>query len=118
MPLATASPGPRCENAVVAGSEDETPARRAEQILALVRAIPEGFVRTYGDLSPGAPRLAGRVLRECEDPALPWWRVVRADGSLSQGERQRQLLLAEDVSWRGDRVDLSDARLPMPPGEG
>ena len=50
-----------------------------------VREIPEGFVRTYGDVSPGAPRFAGLVLFESEEPDLPWWRVVRADGSLAKG---------------------------------
>ena len=29
---------------------------RAARILARVREIPEGFVRTYGDIDPGAPR--------------------------------------------------------------
>ena len=69
-------------------------------------------MRTYGDLSPGAPRLAGHVLRTADDPALPWWRVVRADGSLAKGERQRALLEREGVPFRGERVDLRAARLP------
>lgn len=104
--------------AMATAADHDSPERRAERILELVRAIPEGSVRTYGDLSPGAPRLAGRVLRDCTDPSVPWWRVVRADGSLAQGERQHALLLAEGVEWRGTRVDLVDARLPLPPGEG
>lgn len=103
---------------MAAATDHDSSERRAQRILDLVRAIPEGFVRTYGDLSPSAPRLAGRVLRECADPSVPWWRVVRADGSLTQGERQRALLLAEGVELRGARVDLADARLPLPPGEG
>jgi methylated-DNA-protein-cysteine methyltransferase related protein len=88
-----------------------------EQILAAVRAIPEGFVRTYGDLSPGAPRLAGRVLRDCDD-STPWWRVVRADGSLPVGEDQRARLDAEGVPLLATdppRVDMRRARLPSPP---
>jgi alkylated DNA nucleotide flippase Atl1 len=85
--------------------------RRAE-VLARVRAIPPGFVRTYGDVSPGAPRFAGTVLSSTDDAAVPWFRVVRADGSLAKGDRQRALLEAEDVPFRGDRVDLAVARLP------
>jgi alkylated DNA nucleotide flippase Atl1 len=54
------------------------------EVLARVREIPPGFVRTYGDVSPGAPRFAGAVLFEYDDPDLPWWRVVRADGSLAK----------------------------------
>jgi methylated-DNA-protein-cysteine methyltransferase-like protein len=82
-----------------------------QAILARIRAIPEGFVRTYGDLSPGAPRFAGTVLRMTHED-VPWWRVVRSDGSLAKGERQRALLDAEGVPFRGARVDLRVARIP------
>jgi methylated-DNA-protein-cysteine methyltransferase-like protein len=85
---------------------------RAAKVLARVRAIPPGFVRSYGDVSPGAPRFAGTVLSETDDPSLPWHRVVRADGSLAKGARQRALLEAEGVPFRGARVDMSVARLP------
>ncbi|HEX4282023.1 MAG TPA: MGMT family protein [Solirubrobacteraceae bacterium] len=85
---------------------------RAARILARVRAIPVGFVRTYGDISPGAPRVAGAVLHASDDPDVPWQRVVRADGSLAKGERQRRLLEAEGVPFRGSRVDMRVARLP------
>jgi len=81
------------------------------EVLERVRKIPEGFVRTYGDVSPGAPRFAGAVLFEVDDPDLPWWRVVRADGSLAKGARQKRHLVAEGVPFRGDRVDMSKARL-------
>jgi methylated-DNA-protein-cysteine methyltransferase-like protein len=84
---------------------------RAEAVLERVRAVPEGFVRTYGDVSPGAPRFAGTVLSECEDPDVPWQRIVRADGSLAKGRRQRRLLMAEGVPFRGERVDMRVARL-------
>lgn len=85
------------------------------QILDAVRAIPEGFVRTYGDVSPGAPRLAGRILKTVHAPSVPWWRVVRADGSLAAGENQRARLEAEGVPFRPRskaRVDLRIARIP------
>jgi methylated-DNA-protein-cysteine methyltransferase related protein len=80
-------------------------------ILRRVRAIPPGYVRTYGDVSPGAPRLAGRVLSSTDARDLPWHRVVRADGSLAKGARQRKLLEAEGVPFRGERVVLASARL-------
>ena len=82
---------------------------REREILERARSIPEGFVTTYGDLCPEAPRLAGSVMASCEDPEVPWHRVVRADGSLAVGERQRALLDAEGVPFRGGRVDLSVA---------
>ena len=84
-------------------------------ILAAVRAIPPGFVRTYGDIWPPAPRLAGHVLAHANVAGLPWWRVVRADGSLAVGEDQRRRLDAEGIPFRGGgsrRVDLRVARLP------
>jgi len=84
---------------------------RAQRVLARVRAIPPGFVRTYGDVSPGAPRFAGSVLSVTDDPTVPWFRVVRADGSLPKGDRQRALLEAEGVPFRGARVDMR-VRLP------
>jgi methylated-DNA-protein-cysteine methyltransferase related protein len=90
---------------------------RRDAVLARVRAIPEGFVRTYGDLSPGAPRHAGAVLHATGEE-VPWWRVVRADGSLAKGERQRALLEAEGVPFLDSvvpRVDLRAARLAVQP---
>ena len=81
------------------------------RVIEAVRAIPEGFVRTYGDVSPGAPRFTGTVLRTT-DADLPWWRVVRADGSLAKGSRQRAHLEREGVPFRGERVDMRIARIP------
>ena len=86
-------------------------ADRELEVLERVRAIPPGYVRTYGDVSPGAPRFAGTVLFEADEPDLPWWRVVRADGSLAKGARQRRRLVAEGVPFRGERVDMSVARM-------
>jgi methylated-DNA-protein-cysteine methyltransferase related protein len=82
-----------------------------EAILERVRAIPPGHVRTYGDVSPGAPRMAGYVLSRTDARDAPWHRVVRADGSLAKGARQRRLLEAEGVPFRGERVLLSSVRL-------
>ena len=86
---------------------------RADRVLSRICDTPEGFVRTYGDVSPGAPRFAGTVLSRCDDPAVPWHRIVRADGSLARGQRQRALLEAEGIPFRGDRVDMRAARLPL-----
>ena len=86
---------------------------RAQQVLARVRAIPPGFVRAYSDLDPGAPRFAGAVLAANTDADLPWHRVVRADGSVPKGERQRARLDAEGVPFRGERVDMKTAHFPV-----
>jgi alkylated DNA nucleotide flippase Atl1 len=84
---------------------------READVLRRIREVPEGFVRAYGDVSPGAPRFAGTVLAYTDED-VPWWRIVRADGSLAKGERQRALLEAEGVPFRGARVDMRTARMP------
>ena len=45
----------RCRTSLI---DDE----RHAKIIEAIREIPEGFVRTYGDVSPGAPRLSARLL--------------------------------------------------------
>jgi alkylated DNA nucleotide flippase Atl1 len=84
---------------------------REFRVLQRIRATPPGCVRTYGDVSPGAPRFAGTVLARTTEK-VPWHRIVRADGSLAKGSRQRELLEREGVPFKGDRVDLAAARLP------
>jgi methylated-DNA-protein-cysteine methyltransferase-like protein len=89
----------------------------AREVLSRAREIPPGFVTTYGELCPQAPRFAGAVMAACHDPSVPWQRVVRADGSLAQGSRQRRRLEAEGVPFRGERVDMAVAFAPYPEGE-
>lgn len=86
-------------------------APREREILAIIRSTPPGFVRTYGDCSPGAPRLTGALLSGCADETVPWHRIVRADGSLAKGERQRVLLAAEGTPFLGEKVDMRVARM-------
>jgi methylated-DNA-protein-cysteine methyltransferase related protein len=76
-----------------------------------VEEIPPGFVRTYGDICPGAPRFGGTVLARWGG-LVPWHRVVRADGTPTQGNRQRALLEDEGVPFTGTRVDMRLARMP------
>ena len=84
---------------------------RERAIIELVRSVPEGFVTTYGDLCPEAPRLPGRILATTSEK-LPWHRIVRADGSFAQGERQRRLLRKEGIPFAGKRVDMETAHIP------
>ena len=55
-----------------------------EAVLSVVEQIPPGRVTTYGAIAAhvgsGGPRQVGRVLAQYGGP-VPWWRVVRADGS-------------------------------------
>lgn len=106
------------------------------RILAAVAAIPRGRVASYGAIAaraglPGRARMVGRALREAPAaPALPWHRVLRADGriALPQGSagfaEQCRRLVAEGVPVRNGRVALAafgldpdlDRALWGPPG--
>jgi methylated-DNA-protein-cysteine methyltransferase related protein len=88
-----------------------TGTERERAIIALIRSVPEGFVTTYGDLCPEAPRLPGRILATTSEK-LPWHRIVRADGTFAQGERQRRLLRGEGIPFAGKRVDMETAHIP------
>lgn len=66
----------------------------AERVLELTEHIPAGQVLTYGDvaeyLDEAGPRQVGRVMA-LYGAAVPWWRVVRADGALLPGHELRAL---------------------------
>ncbi|MFN3191099.1 MAG: MGMT family protein [Aureliella sp.] len=81
-----------------------------KQIVLAVSALGEGEVVTYGEIArragrPNAPRAVGRVLSKGLYD-LPWWRVVRADGTLLKSHlgRQTQMLKEEGVEVRNGRV--------------
>lgn len=87
-------------------------------VYQVVKSIPLGQVMTYGQVAQQAhlasPRLVGRALHLNPDPAIiPCHRVVFSNGALSPhyafgGQaRQHQLLLAEGVVFKKDKVDLS-----------
>lgn len=96
---------------MAAKSEQLTGVERERAIIDLIRSVPEGFVTTYGDLCPEAPRLPGRILATTSEK-VPWHRIVRADGTFAQGERQRRLLRKEGIPFKGKRVDLDAAHIP------
>ena len=88
------------------------------RILAAVAAIPRGRVASYGAIAaraglPGRARMVGRALREApEDLALPWHRVLRADGRIALPAggagfiEQCRRLAIEGVTVRNGRVAL------------
>jgi alkylated DNA nucleotide flippase Atl1 len=65
-----------------------------EAVLSLVERIPSGRVTTYGLIAEavgrGGARGVGRVMALYGAP-VPWWRVVRADGSLPESHRGEAL---------------------------
>ena len=48
--------------------DDTRMSEREQAVLRRIRDTPEGFVRAYGDVSPGAPRFAGAVLVRLRRP--------------------------------------------------
>ncbi len=84
--------------------------RLRERVVAVVAAIPEGRVTTYGLIARhlhAGPRQVAKVLATltpAESAALPWFRVVAANGVISStkagttGRRQKMRLRAEGVA--------------------
>jgi alkylated DNA nucleotide flippase Atl1 len=88
-----------------------------EAVFDAVERIPRGRVSTYGaigELIGVGPRRVARALSSGGGGAVPWHRVVRADGSAAEPVRVRQLelLAAEGVPMRDGRVVLSAVRWP------
>jgi alkylated DNA nucleotide flippase Atl1 len=86
-----------------------------EAVLSLVERIPAGRVTTYGAIADAVgsrgPRSVGRVM-STYGGSVPWWRVVRADGSLppSHDDEARVHYLSEGTAFRrSGRVDLTRA---------
>ena len=89
-----------------------------EAVLTLVEQVPTGRVTTYGALAravgTGGPRQVGRVMALHGD-AVPWWRVVHADGSPAtcHGGTAVERLREEGVPLTGrGRVDLRSSLVP------
>lgn len=88
-----------------------------QRIWQTVLLIPSGKVASYGQIAdlaglPGRARLVGKALGYAPQKlAVPWYRVLRSDRSLAflpgtaTALEQRQLLLAEGVTLRNNRVD-------------
>lgn len=96
---------------------DDVLPRYAELVLAVVEQVPSGQVLTYGDVAEligeGGPRQVGAVMSRYAG-SVPWWRVLRADGTPAPQVRDRALAAyaREDTPMRPDRsrVDLRRAR--------
>ena len=88
-----------------------------QRIWQTVLLIPAGNVASYGQIAdlaglPGRARLVGKALGYAPpELAVPWYRVLRSDRSLAfttgsaKALEQRQLLQAEGVMLRQNRVD-------------
>ncbi|MDO5727233.1 MAG: MGMT family protein [Bowdeniella nasicola] len=93
----------------------------AKAVIELVRQIPEGKVMTYGAIAyhlqagqgSSSARMVGQVMSRYGWMS-PWWRVVRADGTLPRHLRADALANYETEAtplyWRQPtKVDLRAA---------
>lgn len=90
------------------------PSGMFEKIYAVVRAIPQGKVASYGTVAalagyPRAARTVGWALHVNPDPAhIPCYRVVTKEGRVSDafafggGNVQRELLLRDGITLNED----------------
>ena len=87
-----------------------------EAVFDVVDRIPPGRVSTYGAIGRlvgVGPRRVARALSS-GGGAVPWYRVVRADGTAAEPVRAQQLelLAGEGVPVRRGRVDLAAVAWP------
>lgn len=92
------------------------------RVYEVVRTIPHGRVLGYGHVaaalgSPRAARQVGYALAALPAGSdVPWWRVIRSDGSIAlqgdpaRGPLQARLLMDEGVPVEDHRVDMARAR--------
>ncbi|MFD8295746.1 MGMT family protein [Streptomyces bauhiniae] len=85
-----------------------------DAVREVVATIPRGRVVSYGDVGNRigvGPRQVGRVMGLLGD-GVPWWRVVRADGTPATCHEGRApgLLRDEGVPMAGARVDMGRGR--------
>jgi alkylated DNA nucleotide flippase Atl1 len=102
---------------MAAGPSDESDAY-IETVLSLVEQIPEGRASTYGTIAEavgrGGARGVGRVMA-LHGGAVPWWRVVRADGSLPASHQRDALghYREEATPLRGSIADAASLRIDL-----
>ncbi len=94
----------------------------AAEVRAIVALIPPGAVTTYGKIARAlgvTPRQVGRAMSMLDD-AVPWHRVVKADGTPAgcHNGRACELLRAELTPMVGGRIDLREARWDPHSGSG
>jgi methylated-DNA-protein-cysteine methyltransferase-like protein len=89
-----------------------------KQVVAIIAAIPEGKVMTYGQIAAcaGSPRAARQVVRILHSMSrkerLPWHRVVNAKGQIAIIDEESRMmqeteLVSEGVEFQlGGSIDL------------
>lgn len=80
-----------------------------QRVRRVLTGLRPGQIATYGEIAeeagyPRAARAVGNLLAKSD--GLPWWRVIRADGSLAARNRveQARRLRAEGIRIRKGRA--------------
>lgn len=89
-----------------------------EAVIAIIKAIPEGKVMTYGQVAKladhprGARQVAWILHSMSKKHQLPWHRVINAKGEISlKGSEQAELLELEGVKRsENGKIDLKTYR--------
>ncbi|MBT2291764.1 MGMT family protein [Paenibacillus albidus] len=100
-----------------------------EQVIRIIKSIPEGKVMTYGGVAraAGSPRAARQVVRILHSMSrkhkLPWHRVVNVKGQISltedeSGSLQKLYLQGEGILFdEQDTIDLERFQFHPEPAE-
>ncbi|WP_102160120.1 MGMT family protein [Zhihengliuella halotolerans] len=82
-----------------------------DAIYEVVAMVPAGRALAYGDvaelLGAGGPRQVGAAMAASTGLELPWWRIVRADGSLPA-----DLAARAEPYWRAEGQPLKATEPP------
>jgi alkylated DNA nucleotide flippase Atl1 len=89
-----------------------------DDVAAVVRLVPSGCVVSYGDIAEllgTGPRVVGRVMATHDEPDLPWWRIVRADGGMADPLVDRAVphWREEGIRFSGSKVRISRHRADL-----
>lgn len=92
-----------------AGAPEATEYSDAVHQLALL--VPVGAVLSYGDVAElvgsGGPRQVGKAMSQAPE-GTPWWRVLRADGSIAE-----PLLSTARRHWNDEGLALPEKKVNM-----
>jgi methylated-DNA-protein-cysteine methyltransferase-like protein len=77
--------------------------RFAQAVRRIVLGIPRGRTLSYGEIAfragkPGGARAVVSALHRIDD--VPWWRVVRSDGTLAPAVAHQQSQLLRSEGWK------------------
>ncbi|WP_282939621.1 MGMT family protein [Paenibacillus sp. RC67] len=90
-----------------------------EQVIKVIKGIPEGHVMTYGQIAElaGSRRAARQVVRILHSSSkkynLPWYRVVNAKGEIGLQEEESRFIQIMHLQNEGITVD-DQGKLDLP----